>query len=578
MTDDLPNDPGAVIVRRYGLRPPLDWGKDCDDEMSRMTDLWNALVAIERDHRAVYFAATADDPDVAATEAARQALADRRGALVQQRADLRKAARKRVATPELDAMIAETAAQAKEATVAAKAARQAAREKIKPRLRATEQQRHDRVKIARQQSGLWWGNYNAIVASYETARSRALKTGAELHERRHNGEGRLVNQIQGGMSADDLFGGARSQVSVAPLPDDAYTHPSRGEQRRKQYTRLTATVYTRNGERRNVTWPMYMHRPLPDGARIKEVVITRRRVADRYEWHVVFTCRSHIEMRDPARGVCGVDVGWRKVPGGLRVATVASDAGEDYLILPDSLIEADRHCDDIAARRAQERNDIVAQIRAADWSGAPAEIADHVQAIMAAEKVTAGMVARLARSMRSDDWLHPLRDDLSGWQRDDRIDWQEFVGLRRRIVARRKQVYQLFAKQLVARHGVIAVEKIDWAQQARRKDGDDESVHYYRRLAAPGELVSTVAMTAARDGATIVRHEGRSSHVCPSCGDDTAPADRSTVQYRCAACGEGWDQDVAAARVMRAGALSSGDAPPDRPGPLEENNADREAA
>lgn len=577
MTDNMLNDPGAVIVRRYGLRPPLDWAKDCDEEMARMTDLWNALVTIERDHRTAYFAATADDPEVMATEAARAAFADRRGALVQQRSELRKASRKRVATPELDAMIADCAAQTKDAAAAAKAARQAAREKIKPRLAAIEQQRRDRVKIARQQSGLWWGNYNAVVASYETARSRALKTGAELHERRHNGEGRLVNQIQGGMSADDLFSAARSQVSVAPLPDDAYTHPSRGERRRKQYTRLTATIYTRDGERRNVTWPMYMHRPLPDDARIKEVVITRRRVADRYEWHAVFTCRAHVDLRDPAEGVCGVDVGWRKVPGGLRVATIASDAGDDYLILPDSAIEADRHCDDIAARRAQERNDMVAQIRAADWSGESADVVEQVQVIRGAEKVTAGMVSQLARALRIAESSHSLRDELSTWQRDDKIDWQEFIGLRRRIVARRRQIYQIFAKRLVECNGVIAVEKIDWSQMARRRDGDESSVHFYRQLAAPGELVSIIAQTAARDGATIVRHEGRSSHVCPSCGDDHAPADRSTLRYRCT-CGEGWDQDVAAARVMRAAALSNGKVPPNSPAPLENNTAGREAA
>jgi hypothetical protein len=40
-----PNAPLAIVVRKYDLLPPQDWGPDCDDELRNMTALWKALVA-----------------------------------------------------------------------------------------------------------------------------------------------------------------------------------------------------------------------------------------------------------------------------------------------------------------------------------------------------------------------------------------------------------------------------------------------------------------------------------------------------------------------------------------------------
>jgi hypothetical protein len=83
-----------------------------------------------------------------------------------------------------------------------------------------EEERKDEAKNARQppQSGLYWGNYNAVCSAYQRARQTALARGGELKFRRHDGSGRLVNQIQGGMNVATLFAGVHSQVKVVPRP------------------------------------------------------------------------------------------------------------------------------------------------------------------------------------------------------------------------------------------------------------------------------------------------------------------------------------------------------------------------
>ena len=42
------------------------------------------------------------------------------------------------------------------------------------------------------------GHYNAVLASDETARVRAMKEGADLKFHSFDGQGRFTNQIQGG--------------------------------------------------------------------------------------------------------------------------------------------------------------------------------------------------------------------------------------------------------------------------------------------------------------------------------------------------------------------------------------------
>jgi putative transposase len=54
-----------VIVRQYGLRPPLDWDDDAHEVLWLQNRLWNTLVEIDHEHNAQYRALIDGDPDVA---------------------------------------------------------------------------------------------------------------------------------------------------------------------------------------------------------------------------------------------------------------------------------------------------------------------------------------------------------------------------------------------------------------------------------------------------------------------------------------------------------------------------------
>ncbi len=168
--------------------------------------------------------------------------------------------------------------------------RAALRPKFAAPLLQADIERKAAVKHARQESGLWWGNYNAVCGAYERARARALQTGATLRFRAFDGTGRFRNQIVGGMSVDDLFAG-RHSAGLRRAPVERCPHASvRAERRRRSRTTLTATVYTVARERRNLTWPMIMHRPIPADARIKEIIVTRKREGVRFRWSAIFVC------------------------------------------------------------------------------------------------------------------------------------------------------------------------------------------------------------------------------------------------------------------------------------------------
>ena len=106
--------------------------------------------------------------------------------------------------------------------------------------------------------------------------------------------------------------------------------------------------------RRMVTWPMIMHRPLPENVRIKEVVVSRARLDDRWLWSVVFVCtRTRVIKLGSAAAatVIAIDPGWRRTKTGLRVATIVRATGEtEYFELSNRLVQAFRFADELRDR------------------------------------------------------------------------------------------------------------------------------------------------------------------------------------------------------------------------------------
>lgn len=558
---------------QYGLGDPLDWGDDANECLWLQNKLWNRLVEIEQANRAAYFALTAEDAQVADVNARIDALTAEIDAAMTARKAARAAARKKVPTPELDERIAQLAATRKALAADAKALRLELRERLAEPLRALSDERFAAVKKARQESGLFWGHYNAVIASYETARVRAMKAGVSLKFHGFTGEGRFTNQIQGGVTAEGLLRGECSQVRIGAISADAWAHPSRGERRRLCRTTLSITVH-RDGEHRLLTFPMSMHRPLPDGAMIKQVVVTRRKVGTRFEHAAVFTLNDPVErIPNDASRVCGINPGFRQVADGLRVAMRIDNRGrEAALILPTAWIERMRHVDDLQGRLDVRINEIHAALRAwwrADDTETEAErvalsepVRERIVRIAAAPKIGPGKLAALSLAWRAE-WeavagarlderggAPSLLGELESWRKWDKRKREEMDGLRGKLLRERREIYRVYAAQVAQDHAVVGITDMDFAKMAQieTRDGEEtplgEKPRSNRFMAAPSELVGALKVACSRHGAQFVPVVGAAS-ACHACGGVTVAG--ADLMHTCPHCGAHWDQDINAA-------------------------------
>ena len=427
------------------------------------------------------------------------------------------------------------------------------------------------VKEARRNSGLWWGNYNAVCRSYEFARRRAWKQGGELRFRSFDGIGRFVNQIQGGMPLSNLFEGSHSQVKIKPLPANAYSHPSRGERRRLQRTELTICVYTgvdENGKRfrRTLTFPMTMHRPLPDEAVIKEVFVRRFRRGTRFHWSANITATHPRQAQNEHKScyACGIDLGWRKIEDGLRVATIVSSEDQvSHVVLPKVILQKLTYLDELKSRIDRAINELqvwfTKNLNLGDIL--PDVIAAGISKLLESKIPSPREFIKLALLWR-DEYPCVATDALQRierWRKQDKRLRNEMENLRAKVLARRADFYRNEAKRIAQQFSIIGMEELDLRRFALRSTNSNEKDHSIaeirlnRERAALSELRKWIEIQAAKYNTEIIQVRGDSTRQCHCCGHVNSPKDRrwKEIVWQCESCGTKWDQDVNAGYNLR---------------------------
>ena len=537
-----------VVVRRYQLRNPTGWTAECEDQLRKQNQFWNRLVEIDHQFRARYRALLSENPEVAAAEAALKLRTDERAALIAERKQRRRAARANVDASEINTRLADLKAEIATASAALKGAKAAAKEGLQEARNALSDEHFEAAKKARQDAnadGLWWGNANATFRSYQTARGRAMREGTELKFHSYQGKGRVTNQIQnGGMTVDDLFEGRHPQVQVLTA---------------RNGSTLSATVYARGrAERKNVTWPMRMSRPIPDDAKIKEVVVTRKKIASHYRHTVVFTAtREEVEPLPPPDGpAIAIDLGWLRLTEGLRVGTVLAEGDNQptYVICPERTLTDIERCEELRKRRDELRNAVLLWLTDLDWEDAPDPLRDLGKSLRLSPASAAGLIARLAISWRDYDWRPEGRARCEEWRRTDKRMWEEEANLRDKALYRRTDTYRKAAKAIAELAGAIILKNFDIAEIARKEtkagDGTDQvkAMRRYRTLAAPGDLRRWIIIQAEKRGVPIHYHEGASNTPHHVCG--TAHVRESASRRYCPHCTIYYDIDENACRNM----------------------------
>ncbi len=523
----------------YGLLDPTSNASLVMDQMRAAHRYYNQLVEIERDRRSAVSEILIGHPDTEALAARVTDLAGQREAARLAIKAARKATRDRSETAQMRARVKDLAAELKAARAELKAARDAIKDDpvVTAAIDAADARATDRVRQARAACEAYWGSYLLQEQAVDAAR----KSRTPPRFKRWTGEGRVSVQLQGGISDAELFGDD-TQVQVAPVSPDAHD-PGRPRGVRRLASRTVLRLRVRSTEKGKpvwAEWPMILHRPIPDGARVKVATVSRRRRdCRRWDWRLLLT----LEIPDaaatarplPAGGAVALNLGWCRRPSdAVRAGYVLSDDGavDREVAVPRSTIDRVEKSEGIRSQRDRNldamRGALVAWLRSREaalptWlvertilsrerrvpePGCEAEAPSQEQLGAPRVKPSPYLTPRLEdspletagstrpRSWHVAQWRSAARfralalawrarrfadDDggyqiLEDWRHRDEHLERYESGLRRGGLLDRRERYRLLAADLAARYRTLVVDDFDLREFQKSPKPEDARV------------------------------------------------------------------------------------------------------
>jgi len=362
---------------------------------------------------------------------------------------------------------------------------------------------------------LYWGTFNHVAQAFSAAWKKTRPWRPVKYRSWRQG-GVIAVQIQAGyqkrQNYDTLF-------RINDVVDTRTRHRHKGHHR--------ATVQLALGAGR-MTSPIEIeqHRPIVGTptwvtARLCYDSLGRERAA------VNFTRRDVPQRTDLApRGVVAVDVSWRQVPDGLRIAWTRDDQGHnDQLVLDTRWQFLAKHADQLQAIRDQNLN----LLKAVDPAFAQAKSPRHACLILA-EIEDPSAVARA--------WRY----------REEHLRNYE-MGERRHSVNRRRDALRKWARELRRNYAEVVVKDSQHKEmkETAKQDKLSRKARRQGQHGAPGEVIAVLREIFGDDGMWLVE-AAYTTDRCPLCGHLNAHgAERIVV---CEECGEGLDRDLVSTRNM----------------------------
>ena len=369
------------------------------------------------------------------------------------------------------------------------------------------------------------------------------------------------------MNVEKLFSGQKPQLSIAPLADGAWDHPSRGERRRRQRTTVNLAIYPVEDGYRTLSVPVLLDRPIPPDAVIKKAQLRRLREGALWRWRLNLYCVLGLRLTEREVGApcCGIDVGYRARPdGSLRVASIAWEQGEiEEVLLPSSwMVEMDR-CDERMSDLDRTANDF------------KVTLSDNAATLLvsAADEWRERFFSATHPSARSKAlgsfvgfWLHSYSEHCPAllsaaveWSRGDKHGRQSWLNWRARLVRRRREYYRIAVREITRRAGAIRLSGSDLRDIARKvrdlKPGHAPPASANRFRAAISQFRHELERAASAQGC-VLSEQRTGLRLCHSCGASPSPADPSTLIWQCGACGASYDQDHNTALLLLAQCLA----------------------
>lgn len=420
-----------------------------------------------------------------------------------------------------------------------------ARQDIKDALQEVEKQHRATHKQARKDCGVFWGTYLVVEKA-----AGAFRRGAPPQFRPWRGEGQLAVQIQKGMTFEKL-----TACNDQRLRLDLTSRPERP---------TWAHLYLRVGsdEKRDpifAVFPIKLHRQPPADALIKWVFVNRRIRAGQETITVTFSLARAAGWLNPdaaTTGAVGIDIGWRKVPEGLRVAYWVDHAGQEgSLVLPQSRLEMLSKSEAIRSQRRLNFNDVMGFLLEAKQDGTPkpawwTEGTKSVH-LWKSFRALAGFVRFWSRQ-HADDFpeKHQLLTQLVAWYTRDTHLWRYEEGLRAGFQSWRQDLFRRFAADMRRRYAKIGLEnfKITKLNRLDLPEAEDAKSSDYReaiRQASPGMLRRFLVETVREPMLVDPAYTTKTCHVCEFVDKKLDAA--AVLSVTCPNCEETHDQDRRAA-------------------------------
>lgn len=500
---------GAIRAYEFGCLGPIQGESDAIEAMHGRVRLWNQLV--ELDHRYDELRKAIIAPHVTGTDEA------------EQRAQ-RKAAYKR--------------------------------EDVKASLKELDKQEYEEARALWLASGLYWCNHEEVKLAWQQARHKpgALRFHAWLRER-----GKVTVRWQSGLPVADAFVD-NLQLRLAPVDEVAYISPIRAERRRAARSVVSIRVASEDRKPVWLTLPCVLHRQLPPDGVIRSASILRERIATYYRWKLVVLVEqgaSKAAMSPcPRNGAVGIDIGWRRLPSGLRVAYWHDDEGRNGEIrLPERWLVGMCQVENLRGIRDTAFN--VVRTELAAWlkqqEQLPAwlrEATEHISQWRAIGRLAGLCLRWREQRFEGDGTIFP---QLEEWRRRDKHLYEYEGNLRDRLLRQRREQYRIFAAGLARQYSEVRLEEFDLRPIARVKDNGKgkelpEAARHYRQWAAVSTLRLAIENACKREGVNLVKVDAmNTTRRCQACGAvDVFDAAR-ILSPTCPECGMIIDQDWRAA-------------------------------
>ncbi len=279
--------------------------------------------------------------------------------------------------------------------------------------------------------------------------------------------------------------------------------------------------------------PIVYHRPLPPAARVITARVSVEKIGTRWIYSLLVTVDASPASRVTGMGKCSINFGWRKVPGGVRVAYAVGPQGEHECIVPDRLLAKQKHSESLRSHA-----DEIADLYLGDGERRRRH---RERALVGATNRELGHV----RFTREQAMLHRI-SDREWWARRDRHLYQWERDEYTKVLRARAELYRLWARKIAALYDSCTIETFDLNQVISRDKKSSEldipSARHYRYLVGPHYLRQEIA--AVFGEALEVLPAAKNTITCHVCGEICKWDKARKLQHTCEHCGADWDQDA----------------------------------